>query len=72
MLTRCGTQGAVPAAPSFLSLIHIFVPGAQPPVCKLMDYDKHRYEQSKRERELRKNQRIVTLKDCLLYTSRCV
>ena len=34
-----------------LDLVKI-VPGAQPPVCKLMDYDKHRYEQSKREREL--------------------
>ena len=31
-------------------------PNAKPPVCKLMDYDKHRYEQAKRERELRKNQ----------------
>ena len=39
---------------------------AQPPVCKLMDYDKHRYEQSKRERDLRKNQRIVTLKEVQL------
>ncbi len=42
------------------------VPNAQPPVCKLMDYDKHRFEQSKRERELRKNQRIVTLKEVQL------
>ena len=41
-------------------------PTAKPPVCKLMDYDKHRYEQSKRERELRKNQRIVTLKEVQL------
>lgn len=39
---------------------------AQPPVCKLMDYDKHRYEQSKRERDLRKNQRVVTLKEVQL------
>ena len=42
------------------------VPGAQPPVCKLLDYDKHRFEQSKRERELRKNQRIVELKEVQL------
>ena len=48
-----------------LDLVKI-VPNAQPPVCKLMDYDKHRYEQSKRERELRKNQRIVTLKEVQL------
>ena len=42
------------------------VPNAQPPVCKLMDYDKHRFEQSKRERDMRKNQRIVTLKEVQL------
>lgn len=48
-----------------LDLVKI-VPTAQPPVCKLMDYDKHRYEQSKREREQRKNQRIVTLKEVQL------
>ena len=41
-------------------------PQATPPVCKLMDYDKHRYEQSKRERDLRKNQRVVTLKEVQL------
>ena len=48
-----------------LDLVKI-VANAQPPVCKLMDYDKHRYEQSKRERDLRKNQRIVTLKEVQL------
>jgi translation initiation factor IF-3 len=48
-----------------LDLVKI-VPGARPPVCKLMDYDKHRFEQSKREREMRKNQRIVTLKEVQL------
>ena len=48
-----------------LDLVKI-VPGARPPVCKLMDYDKHRFEQSKREREMRKNQRIVELKEVQL------
>lgn len=48
-----------------LDLVKI-VPGAQPPVCKLIDYDKHRFEQSKRERENRKNQRIVELKEVQL------
>jgi translation initiation factor IF-3 len=42
------------------------VPNAKPPVCKLMDYDKYRYEQSKRERELRKNQKVVALKEVQL------
>ncbi len=48
-----------------LDLVKI-VPNAQPPVCKLLDYDKHRFEQSKREHELRKNQRIVELKEVQL------
>lgn len=39
---------------------------ARPPVCKLMDYDKYRYEQSKRERENRKNQRVVETKEVQL------
>lgn len=48
-----------------LDLVKI-VPGAQPPVCKLMDYDKHRYEQSKREREMRKNQKVISVKEVQL------
>ena len=50
-----------------LDLVKI-VPTAVPPVCKLMDYDKHRFEQAKREREMRKNQkeRIVSLKEVQL------
>lgn len=48
-----------------LDLVKI-VPGAVPPVCKLMDYDKHRFEQSKKERELRKNQKVVELKEVQL------
>ncbi len=42
------------------------MPNAQPPVCKLIDYDKHRYEQAKRERELRKNQKVVAIKEVQL------
>ena len=41
-------------------------PGAKPAVCRLMDYDKYRYEQSRRERENRKNQRVVSLKEVQL------
>ncbi|MFH1512861.1 MAG: translation initiation factor IF-3 [Bacillota bacterium] len=48
-----------------LDLVKI-VPNAKPPVCKLMNYDKHRYEQAKRDREMRKNQRIVELKEVQL------
>ena len=48
-----------------LDLVKI-VPTAQPPVCKLMDYDKHRFEQSKKEREMRKNQKVISLKEVQL------
>lgn len=48
-----------------LDLVKI-VPNAQPPVCKLMDYDKYRFEQAKKEREIRKNQKIVLLKEVQL------
>ena len=38
-------------------------PNAMPPVCKLMDYGKYKYEQAKRENEARKNQKTITLKE---------
>ena len=38
-------------------------PQANPPVCKLMDYGKYRFEQSKREKEGRKNQQVVEIKE---------
>lgn len=38
-------------------------PNATPPVCKLMDYGKFRFEQTKREKEAKKNQRIVEIKE---------
>jgi translation initiation factor IF-3 len=38
-------------------------PQATPPVCKLMNYGKFRFEQSKREKEARKNQHVVEVKE---------
>ena len=38
-------------------------PQATPPVCKLMNYGKFRFEQSKREKEARKNQHVVEIKE---------
>lgn len=38
-------------------------PNAVPPVCKLMDYGKYRFEQAKREKEARKNQHVVEIKE---------
>ena len=48
-----------------LDLVKI-APQARPPVCKLMDYGKYRFEQSKREREIRKNQKVITIKEVRL------
>jgi translation initiation factor IF-3 len=41
-------------------------PTAVPPVCRLLDYGKFRYEQTKKEREARKNQKVVLLKEVRL------
>ena len=38
-------------------------PTATPPVCKLMDYGKYRFEQAKREKEAKKNQHVVEIKE---------
>jgi len=38
-------------------------PQAKPPVCRIMDYGKFRYESQKREKEARKNQKIVKVKE---------
>src|SRR5437764_1320613 len=45
-----------------LDLVEIS-PNAVPPVCKLMDYGKYKYEQAKKENEARKNQKTITLKE---------
>lgn len=44
-----------------LDLVKI-APQATPPVCRIMDYGKYRFEQAKREKEARKNQKVVELK----------
>ncbi len=48
-----------------LDLVKI-APQATPPVCKIMDYGKYRFEQAKREKEARKNQHIVEIKEIRL------
>jgi translation initiation factor IF-3 len=50
------------AAMRNLDLVEVS-PNAQPPVCRIMDYGKFRYEQSKKEKEARKNQKVVTVKE---------
>lgn len=41
----------------------LVAPAAKPPVCRIMDYGKFRYEQQKKEKEARKNQKIVDVKE---------
>ena len=41
-------------------------PNATPPVCKIMDYGKYRFEKAKKEKEARKNQKIVEIKEIRL------
>ena len=45
-----------------LDLVKI-APQANPPVCKIMDYGKYRFELAKKEKEARKNQKIVSIKE---------
>lgn len=48
-----------------LDLVKV-APMAKPPVCKIMDYGKYRFEQSKREKEAKKNQHTVEIKEVRL------
>jgi translation initiation factor IF-3 len=50
------------AAEKGLDLVEIS-PNAKPPVCRIMNYGKYRFEQNKREKEARKNQKIVQIKE---------
>ncbi|MDA8352048.1 MAG: translation initiation factor IF-3 [Firmicutes bacterium] len=45
-----------------LDLVNV-APKAKPPVCRIMDYGKYRYEQSKREKEARKKQKTIQIKE---------
>lgn len=44
-------------------------PTARPPVCRLMDYGKFKYEQAKRDREARKKQKVVNIKEVKMRPS---
>ncbi len=48
-----------------LDLVKI-APTAKPPVCKIMDYGKFRFEKAKKEKEARKNQKIIEIKEIRL------
>ena len=57
------TQDAIlKAQESGLDLVEV-ASSASPPVCRIMDYSKYKYDQEKKEREARKHQKIVHLKE---------
>ena len=51
-----------------LDLVKI-APQAKPPVCKIMDYGKYRFEMAKREKEAKKNQKTVSIKEIRISPS---
>ncbi|MCM1328676.1 MAG: translation initiation factor IF-3 [Ruminococcus sp.] len=51
-----------------LDLVKI-APQAEPPVCKIMDYGKYLFEQNKREKEARKNQKVVEIKEIRMFST---
>jgi len=48
-----------------LDLVEV-APTAQPPVCRILDYGKYRYEQGKKEKEAHKSQKVITIKEVRL------
>lgn len=62
MQTRDALRMALEAQ---LDLVEV-APMAKPPVCRIMDYGKFRYEQQKRDKEVKKKQKIVTVKEVKL------
>lgn len=47
----------------------LIAPKAEPPVCKIMDYGKYKFELSKRDKEAKKNQKVMTIKEIRLSPS---
>lgn len=59
------TRAKEAAQDAALDLVEV-APGARPPVVRLMDWGKHRYEQEKKKREARKNQHQTEIKEVQL------
>jgi translation initiation factor IF-3 len=58
-------EGLRAARDAGLDLVEVS-PNAEPPVCKILDYGKYKYEQQKRAAEARKKQKIVVIKEVKL------
>jgi translation initiation factor IF-3 len=57
------TKKAIDLAESKQLDLVMISPQGKPPVCKIMDYSKHIYEITKREKEARKNQKVINVKE---------
>jgi translation initiation factor IF-3 len=57
-----GKEAQELASKKNLDLVKI-APQANPPVCKIMDYGKHMFELAKKEKEARKNQKVINVKE---------
>ncbi len=51
-----------------LDLVKI-APTAKPPVCRILDYNKFKFEQAKKEKEARKNQKTVEIKEIRMFSA---
>ena len=52
-----------------LDLVKI-APQAKPPVCRILDYGKYCFEQAKKEKEARKNQKVVEIKEIRMFSAK--
>src|SRR5437879_11543210 len=69
MVGGCGRNEALAmAADAGLDLVEI-APGADPPVCKILDFGKFKYEEQKKKNEARKKQKIIEVKEIKLRPS---
>lgn len=76
MVDSEGNQLGVMSSSAALSLAEekgfdlvMIAPQAKPPVCKIMDYGKYKFELAKKEKESRKNQRVINVKEVQLSPS---
>ena len=60
-----GSEGLKLAKEKGLDLVEV-APTAKPPVCRIMDYSKYKYDQEKKERLSRKKQRVIHIKEIRL------
>ncbi len=61
-------EGLKLARTAQLDLVEV-APTVSPPVCRIMDYSRYKYEQEKKEREAKKKQRVIHLKEIKLHPS---